>query len=248
MKLAIMQPYCFPYIGYWQLIANCDEFIFFDEVQYNKKSWMNRNRILHPDKIKDFQYISIPIAKHEKGTLIKDVIINNNENWKSKLLGQMTFYKKLKAPFYDETISLITEVCNQENKRFLSFAISSVKAICDYLDLNIKYRISSEIEFNRTEVKGPGEWALEISKALGANEYINPPGGYEIFDEEKYALSNVKLKFLKSNLSPYRQSWRESFTEGLSIIDVMMFCSKDEINQLLLTDFKLLTKENLING
>ncbi|MCU7798965.1 MAG: WbqC family protein [gamma proteobacterium symbiont of Lucinoma myriamae] len=245
MKVAIMQPYFFPYIGYWQLIANSDEFVFFDVVQYNKKSWMNRNRILHSDKTKEFQYVSVSIEKHEKGTLINKVVINNNEKWKNKILGQLYVYKKLKAPFYNDTVDLINTIFNREYNTFLSLSIASTEIVCKHLGIDLNYKIASKIDFERNEIKAPGDWALTISKALDASVYINPHGGYEIFDEEKYNSNNIILQFLKPNLTPYEQSWRDEFMTGLSIIDVMMFCSKDDIKELLINDFEMVTKNSL---
>ena len=241
-----MQPYLFPYIGYWQLIANSDEFIFFDVVQYNKKSWMNRNRILHPDKSKDFQYISVPVKKYSKGTSISDVVLNNDEKWQDKILGQLTVYKKLKAPFYDETIKLIKTIFSKNYESLFSLSIESTTIICNYLDIDLKYQIALDIDFDREKIEGPGDWALEISKALKATHYINPYSGYEIFDEDKYNTNGIDIEFLKSNLTPYEQSWREDFQAGLSIIDIMMFKSKDEIKELLLNDYEMWTKEDLI--
>ncbi len=245
MTLAIMQPYLFPYIGYWQLIANSDEFVFFDIVQYDKRSWMNRNRILHPDKTKEFQYVLAPIVKHEKGALIKDVILSNNKKWKNKILGELTVYKELKAPYYDDTIELIKSIFTKEYETFLSLSIESIKMICSYLDIELKYKIASDLNFDRTEIESPGDWALAISKVQKATSYLNPYGGYKIFDEDKYKSNGISLRFIKSNLTPYKQSWRENFTSGLSIIDVMMFNSKDKIKELLSNDFKLLNKKEL---
>jgi hypothetical protein len=247
MKLGIMQPYFFPYIGYWQLINYTDEWVFFDVVQYNKKSWMNRNKILHPDKDKEFQYISVPIKKHERGTLISEVLINNEEKWKDKIRGQLTVYKKLKAPYYEDVIGLINSIFGKEYKSFLSLSIESVKAVCEYLEIDLEYKIASDIEFDRSSIKGPGDWALEISKSLKASQYINPPGGYKIFDEDKYLENEIKLLFLKSDLEKYRQSWRENFIEGLSIIDVMMFNGKDKTKELIENSFSLMRKKDLKN-
>jgi hypothetical protein len=247
MTVAIMQPYLFPYIGYWQLIANSDEFVFFDVVQYNKRSWMNRNRILHPSKTEDFQYISVPIKKHSQGTIIKDVYINNNENWKAKILGQLTVYKKLKAPYYKEVLILINKIFDKEHESFLGLSIESTKQVTKYLDIDFKYQIASDIDFDKSIVEGPGDWALTISKKLKVDNYINPFGGYEIFDEEKYNQNGIDIKFIKSNLTPYKQSWRNEFMAGLSIIDILMFNDKNTIKDMLMNDFNLLSKQDLIN-
>lgn len=245
MTLAIMQPYLFPYIGYWQLIQNSDEFIFFDVVQYNKRSWMNRNRILHPDKPDEFQYITVPVEKHLKGTLIKDVFINNHETWKEKILGQLTVYKKLKAPFYSEVSNLIEQIFEKEYESFLSLSIESTKQICEYLNIEFKYRIASEIDFDKNIVHNPGDWALSICKYLNVKNYINPYGGCEIFDEDKYTQNGVDIKFIKSNLTPYKQSWRKEFQAGYSIVDVLMFNDKATIKMILKNDFKKLSKQEL---
>ena len=245
MTLAIMQPYLFPYIGYWQLIANTDEFIFFDVVQYNKRSWMNRNRIIHPDKPDDFQYISVPIKKHEKGTLIKDVRINNNENWKEKIFGQLTVYKKLNAPYYDDVKKLIEKIFTGNHESFLNLSVVSMIQICEYLDIDFKYQIASDINFNRSIIENSGDWALSISKELKATNYINPYGGYKIFDEEKYIQNSININFLKSKLTPYTQSFRKNFMSGLSIIDILMFNDNNKIKDMLKSDFDILNKQDL---
>jgi len=246
MKLAIMQPYLFPYIGYWQLLNIADEWVFFDVVKYSKKSWMNRNRILHPDQNKQFQYITVPIKKHENGSLINKVRVNNNENWRDKVLGQLTVYKRLKAPFYVETIELIQSIFATEYDLFLSLVIESVKKTACHLDIDLDYKIASDLNFDRDEISGPGDWALAISKSQEADKYINPYSGHEIFDENKFRKNGIELRFLRSGLSEYKQSWREKYVEGLSIIDVMMFNSKEEIRTLLDNDFLLLNKKNLV--
>ena len=240
-----MQPYLFPYMGYWQLIANSDKFIFFDVVQYNKRSWMNRNRILHPDQPDQFQYIIAPISKHNNGTLIKDIVINNDEKWKDKILGQLTVYKKLKAPFYNDTIELIQRILEQDYQSFLDLSVKSTKMICEHIGIDLKYDLASNIEFDRKMVKSPGDWALAICNKLEVKNYINPYGGYEIFDEKKYNDDGVDIKFLKSKLSPYKQSWRKEFMVGLSIIDVLMFNSRESVVDILKNNFQIMVKKDL---
>ena len=248
MKLAIMQPYFFPYVGYFQLIANTDHFIFFDIVQYNKKSWMNRNRILHPNKLDDFSYISAPVAKHDKGSLIRDININNDGKWQNKILSQLDVYKKLKAPFYNEVKQVVEEVLSKECNTLLDLSIQSTQAICDYMGIELNYEIASKMNLDIGNVSQPGDWALEISKHKKASEYINPPGGHDIFDEKKFLESNIKLRFLKSSLSPYKQSWRKSFISGLSILDMLMFNDVDSCINIIKNDYKFFNKSELITN
>jgi hypothetical protein len=247
MKLAVMQPYFFPYVGYFQLIANTDQFIFFDIVQYNKRSWMNRNRILHPNKLDDFSYISAPVAKHDKGSLIRDININNDGKWQNKILSQLDVYKKLKAPFYNEVKQLVEEILSKECNTLLGLSIDSTRSICDYIGIELNYEIASKMNLDMSNVSQPGDWALEISKYKKASEYINPPGGHDIFDEKKFLENDIKLSFLKSNLSPYKQSWRKSFNSGLSILDMIMFNSPEDSRELICNDFIKIDAKNIIN-
>lgn len=242
-----MQPYFFPYIGYFQLIANTDQFIFFDIVQYNKRSWMNRNRILHPNNPDDYQYISVPIAKHNKGTLIKDVDISHDLKWQNKILSQLLIYKKLKAPFYNEVQQLVEKVIYDDDDTLLNLSIRSTRTICAYLEIPFNYEIASNMNLDIKYVNGPGDWALELSKYKEASEYINPPSGHDIFDEKKFIENNIKLSFLKSSLSPYKQSWRKSFNSGLSILDLIMFNSPEESWQIINNDFTVIDAKNIIS-
>lgn len=247
MRVGIMQPYFFPYIGYFQLIANTDKWVFFDVVQYNKKSWMNRNRILHPTRNGEYQYINVPIKKHKKGTLIRDVAINMDLNWRQEILGKLTAYRRMRAEHYDETIALLTSIFDNGPASFLEFSVYSTSMVCNHLGIDFNFEIASHIAFERGIIDGPGDWALSITKALGGNIYINPTGGAGIFDEEKYASHGIDLLFLKPKLSPYKQSRREGFLPGLSIIDILMFNEIDSVREFLRNDFELCRKEQLVN-
>lgn len=245
MRVGIMQPYAFPYIGYFQLIDCVDEWVFFDVVQYNKKSWMNRNRILHPDVEKETQYISIPIKKHQRGTLIKDVLINNENDWKSDILGKLTVYKQFKANNYNFVVDFIHDIFDKTGDNFLEFSIRSTESICELLNINMQYRVASSLEFDRDMINGPGDWALSIAKHLDAESYVNPYSGYELFDEAKYSDNGIELRFLKSNLSSYNQSLREGFVPALSIIDIMMFREINDIRNMIKNDYRLYEKQQL---
>lgn len=247
MKLGIMQPYIFPYIGYWQVIFNTDQWIFFDTVQYNKRSWMNRNRILHPDSNQDFQYFTVPIKKISRGTLIKDAEINQGIKWKEKILGQLTVYKRLHAPYYNEVLGLVKFILESANSpSFLELCIISTVEICRILKIEFNYKIASQTEFDRAKIITPGDWALEICKAQQAEIYINPYSGYEIFDEFQYKKNNIELRFLKPELIKYQQSKREKFIPSLSIIDVMMFNGFSATEKMIKNDFKIYKKDDLV--
>lgn len=221
MKLGIMQPYFFPYLGYFALIKYIDKWIVFDTVQYIERGWINRNRIINPTKPEDM-YINIPLANHHRDILIKDVLISNNENYKEKILSQLwTSYKK-RANYFTNVYKLVEDVLSLNTRSITELNVYALKKVNDYLNIPFDYEIFSEMNLAIDKVHDSGEWALNISKALNASEYVNPPGGIELFDKEKFYQNDIALKFLRINLKPYNQK-KAKFIEGLSIIDVMMF-------------------------
>jgi hypothetical protein len=232
MRIAIMQPYFFPYIGHFQLIKVVDKWIAFDMVQYMRHHWVNRNRILHPKA--DWQHITVPLQKHPREILIKDVLVLSGQEWRRKIIAQLEHYRK-KAPFFKETTDMVKDClfsAETETLHLSRINIAILKKVCLRLDIKFDYSIFSEMDLQIGEISDPGEWALSISELLGVEEYINPPGGREIFDPSKFSAKGIGLKFLKPELSPYLQKGYE-FVSGLSIIDVMMWNSKEEIRKML---------------
>lgn len=231
MKLGIMQPYFYPYLGYFSLIKNTDKFILFDPVQFIRHGWIERNRILKQNE--GWQYIAVPLMKHDSKEIIKNIKIDNNKNWREKILAQMTHYKR-KAPFYRKTIEVLQEGinCNSQDITHLNF--NTLKVTCDYLGIDFNCEIFSEMNITINPVNAADEWALNICKSLGASEYWNPPGGKSFFDQDKYFKNNINIKFQQLNIAFYSQRRGvENFEPGLSILDVMMFCSPDEIKNML---------------
>jgi hypothetical protein len=235
MRLATMQPYFFPYIGYYSLIEYADKFIIFDSVQYIRHGWINRNRILKPED--GWQYIKVPLRKHSREILIKDIIIENKTNWQDKILGQLEHYKK-KAPHYNSVRNLVCECLLHNEESIVNLNANCLEKTCAFLGMQFNYEIFSNMKLHLENVQEPDEWALKISQVLNAKEYINPCGGFEIFDEQKYKTTNIELKFLKNRLAPYDQR-RRVFENGLSILDVLMFNSPDEAIKMI-QDFQFL--------
>ncbi|HDK7174834.1 TPA: WbqC family protein [Clostridium botulinum] len=231
-----MQPYFFPYLGYFSLIKNTDKFILFDTVQFIKHGWIERNRILKPNS--GWQYISVPLAKHSRETKIKDIIINNDFDWRDKILRQLEHYKK-RSPFYQNTIDILKDALDIDTNSIVKLNEHILKVICTYIGIEFNAKIFSKMNLRINQVNEPDEWALNICKALGnIEEYWNPEGGLEFFDSKKYEKVNIKINFLKMNFQRYSQR-RPEFNEGLSIIDVMMFNEPSKINNML-NDYDLL--------
>ncbi|MBP9991498.1 MAG: WbqC family protein [Bacteroidales bacterium] len=230
MKLGIMQPYFMPYIGYYSLIKHTDEFILFDPVQFIRHGWIERNRILKQGG--GWQYIQIPLIKDNgRDTLIKDVRINNAEPWKQKMLAQLQHYKK-KAPYYFKVIKMLNEIFAEDFTDITHLNKMALQVSCDYLGISREFPIFSEMNLAIDSVNAADEWALNICKAMGCTEYINPIGGTEFFDRSKYNQAGVQISFQQMEITEYVQGG-EPFEPGLSMIDVMMFNSPEEINSML---------------
>lgn len=232
MRVSIMQPYFFPYLGYFQLIRNAERFILFDDVQYIRHGWINRNRILKP--FESWQYVVAPLQKHKRDDLIKDIQIKPGREWKEKMLRQLDHYRK-KARFYQETMSLLDECFESTELNITRFNGHCLRVICEKLDIPFEIEISSEMNFDYSSVADAGEWALRICEQLDATSYINPTGGKDLFDQDKFNESGIQLSFLSPVLEPYDQR-RNEFEPGLSIIDVLMFNgvegTKESINSI----------------
>ena len=225
MKLAIMQPYFMPYLGYWQLMNAVDTYVVYDNIQYTKKGWFNRNRILLNGK--DYLF-TIPLKKDSDFLNVCERSVADDFN-KAKLLN---IYKEAyhKAPYFDTVFPLLEKiVCFEENNLF-TFLYNSIIAVRNILNINSKIIISSTIKIDHT-LKGKDK-VIAICKELGASEYYNAIGGQNLYDKTEFQEKGISLKFLQPELTPYKQL-KNDFIAGLSIIDVMMFNSGVKTNQLL---------------
>jgi hypothetical protein len=229
MKLGIMQPYFFPNIGHFSLISATDKWIVFDSVQFIRHGWIERNRILKPSE--DWQYIGVPLEKHSRDILIKDIVVNNNEDWKTKILRQLEHYKK-RAPYYSDVLFFLNESFNFNTSSIVSLNAHFLKCTCDYVGLDFDYKIFSESQIEIDPINCAGDWALNISKALGAEHYINPIGGRDLFDLNKFKENGIAINFLQPKPLEYSQR-RPVFESNLSIIDAMMFNSKIQIREMI---------------
>jgi len=230
MKLAIMQPYFLPYIGYISLVKHTDRFVLFDTVQFIRHGWIERNRVL---KDSGWQYIKVPLQKHSLNTKIQEIKINNVENWRDKIFAQLQYYKRI-APYYAETIEVIKKGMAEKTDSITKLNYCMLQSVCKYLHISFNCSIFSEMDINIEAANEPDEWALNICKAMGYDEYWNPPNGKSFFDPAKYVKAGIKLVFLEQVLSVYPQGkGRANFEPGLSIVDVMMFNPVEAVNAML---------------
>jgi len=226
MNIGIMQPYFFPYLGYFDLINRTDRWVVFDVVQFSRKSWMVRNRILHPSK--GWQYIGVPINKVDRNILIKDVVVHDSEKTLTRILGQLEHYKR-SAPYYKEVIDLVRAGFGARNgERLVDINVATLAIVCDYLGVVFDYSICSEMDLHIEAINHPGQWALRISEQLGASGYTNPPGGRQIFDPKEWNESGILLQFTEIPDFQY-ETKSHKFVPNLSIIDLLMWNTPEAI-------------------
>lgn len=231
-----MQPYFLPYIGYFSLANEADHFILLDTVQYIRHGWINRNRILKPNGIED-QYITIPLQKHSRSTLIKDIKIKGDSAvWKKRIISQLSHYKK-KADNFHAVMSLLNDLFRFDTDSITLFNYHLFKGICNYLEIDCKLSIFSEMNLTIDTVNHSGQWALNICKAIDCDNYVNPIGGSDIFLKEEFYDNNISLSFIDSNLIDYTNNGK--FISGLSIVDVLMFNSISETKNMI-ANYKIL--------
>lgn len=227
MKVAIMQPYLFPYIGYWQLINAVDKFVILDDVNYIVRGFINRNRILLNGQPYMF---SIPIKKASQNKLIMDTELYFTEEDKIKFLMTIkNAYRK--APYFHEVMPMIEKIIDNPETDLTSYIHYSIVQINQYLGINTEILLSSKIQ--KDNLLKAQNRIIEICKRLQADTYINPCGGRELYSFDKFTVNGIKLFFLvpDENMTYYQQ--KEKFINKLSIIDVLMFNSKNQIFHLL---------------
>jgi hypothetical protein len=233
-KVAIMQPYFFPYIGYFHLIKSVDEFVIYDNIQYTKKGWINRNRILSngEDKI-----LTIPIKKDSDYLNIQDRIIA--DSWskdKNKLLNTINdSYKK--SPQFNNIFPIVHECLSSLEVNLFKFILNSLTILNSYLEIKTKIITSSDISIDHS-LKSQDK-VMAICKNLKATTYVNAIGGQELYNVEDFSNKDIKLKFVKSNPLVYKQ-YKNEFIPWLSILDVLFFNEKKDIIKYLNNEYSLI--------
>lgn len=223
MKLGIMQPYFMPYLGYWQLIKAVDKFVIYDDVNFIKGGWINRNNIL----LNNQRFlINLLLSGASSNKLINEIKVQENQ---TKLIKTIeSAYKK--APMFDTVFPLFLQIMSFCNNNLAKFIGNSLIEVTNYLMIETEFIYSSDIEKDNS--LRAQDKILHICTLLGAKQYINAIGGQELYDKESFDSQGLKLNFIKSELPPYKQ-FNNEFIPGLSIIDVMMFNSVEEINGML---------------
>ena len=221
-----MQPYFFPYMGHFALIASVDEWIVFDVTQYTPKTWMNRNRILHPKT--GWLYVTVPLANSSNSIQTSEARVLDLAKTRQSILGKLSHYRK-KAPYYVDVTNIVQQTfTTSSDDSLVNLNVNALNAVCNYLQIPFRYRITSELALEYPPNLGPGDWAPFICDKIGASEYVNPIGGRDLFDKTVFQHHGISLLFaefkeFKYATTPY------SYQPNLSILDVMMWNAPEDI-------------------
>lgn len=226
MRLAIMQPYFMPYIGYLQLMNAVDKFVLYDDVNYINKGWINRNRIL----VNGQEYLfTIPLKEASQNKLINEIYLSNDPKWKGKLLKTIEQgYKK--APFYLTAFEVTEKIINFDAEKLSDWIAAGFGFLADHLSIKTQIVPSSAI-YQNTHLKAQ-ERILDICLQEKAQHYINPIGGMELYDKSVFEEKGIRLNFIKSKPVVYPQ-FKNEFVPWLSILDILMFNEVVDIQHFL---------------
>jgi hypothetical protein len=223
-----MQPYFFPYLGYYQLVNSADQFVFLDNLPFMKKGWIHRNYVLNTN---GKQLLSVPLHKVSQNKLISETYLHELEypRWRDKTLKSLR-QSYTKAPYFEPTYDLLTEILHQTGPTIGDLAMKSIEQVARHIGIETRFTKSSELE-NLSQLHAQDR-IIGICKQHGATQYVNPIGGLELYTEADFEQENISLRFLEMDVVPYQQLGND-FCSHLSIIDVLMFNSREEIQALL---------------
>jgi len=234
MKIAIMQPYFFPYIGYFQLIAAVDKFVIYDDVNFINRGWINRNNILINGRA---SLISVPLSGASQNKRIKDIVTSPDQKWRRSLLKTIEHNYK-KAPQFDKVYNICQRAINSDTNTISEFNLKGIKEVCGYLGITTDIVPSSDI-YSNSELKGQNR-IMDICTKENATSYYNPIGGKELYSKDFFIHKGLDLKFINSNNIEYKQyNNRSEFIPNLSMIDILMNNSDTAI-QNYLNDYNLI--------
>ena len=238
MKLAIMQPYFMPYIGYFQAMAAVDKYLLYDKVAFIKKGWINRNRIYIQNV--GTQFITIPLKNKSSFTNISDVQIDNTTDWRSKMLN-LIYYNYKRSLFFDVVYPLMENSIKQSSELISEYNFVVLNQIATFLDINTPIELCTDPMYEGIEKQlakyddsllRKYDRIKFICQANNADNYINPIGGQDLYDKKVFAEHGIKLSFVQTEQFAYPQ-FAPEFIPNLSIIDVLMHNGKAGTKQLL---------------
>ena len=226
-SVAIMQPYIFPYLGYFQLIDAVDIFVFYDDVNFIKKGWINRNRIFMNDS--EFLF-TVPLKKASQNKLIKDIALFDEEGWKKDFLVTLK-HAYAQAPYYDQVLDVVDRVFSKPLSNIAELAAQSIIEVVNYLEMEVEFQFSSK-QHSKIQAELAADRLIEITKHCQATTYVNASGGRNLYQKDYFQEHDIQLLFVSSILEESLKK-DDGNRYSLSILDVLMNHSKQEVVTLI---------------
>jgi WbqC-like protein family len=226
VKLAIMQPYLFPYIGYFQLMHAVDRFVIADDHTFIKQGWINRNRLLINGEP---AFFTVPLKRYPSTALIRDVEIDTAQPWRRAMLKTIANYYR-RAPSFDEVYPIVERVLGGPFTRIADMARDSLREVCGHLGIGVSI-VESAAVYGNARLKGQDR-VIDTCLAEGASDYVNTPGGRELYSRDAFRSRGITLHFIEPAAIAYPQ-FSQPFVPSLSIIDLLMFNTRAGARELL---------------
>jgi WbqC-like protein family len=227
-----MQPYLFPYLGYFQLAHSVDRFVLFDDVNFIKRGWINRNRILLNGGAHRF---TVPLEGASQNRFINQILTIKGDKWKADLLKTIEWAYR-RAPQFELIFPLIEASVRYDERNVARFIAHSLALVMRHVGIGAEL-VPTSSGYGNSALKGQDR-IIDICAREGAQAYHNPIGGRELYDGRAFANAGIELRFVRSRLREYQHK-SPTFVPGLSIIDVLMWNELSDV-QTMLNDYNVI--------
>jgi hypothetical protein len=227
MRLAIMQPYFLPYVGYFQLMAAVDKFVLLDDVNFINRGWINRNRIVVNGEP---YWLTLPLAKASQNRLINEIDIVDDPVWKRKMLRTVELSYR-SAPLAHRVLPMFAELIEGASGSLSTFLFHHLRRLAHYIGIDVSIEPTSTIY--PKEGRTGQDRILDICTREGAITYVNLPGGRELYDAQAFAAAGIKLLFVEPNLETMTLRYTGHGAPSLSILDLLMLNSPATIHEVI---------------
>lgn len=221
-RLAIMQPYFFPYIGYWQLMQATDRFVIYDDVNYINRGWINRNRLLINGEP---TFITLPLRQASQNKKICDIDVAPASEWLKKMLRMIEVTYK-KAPFFHDVLPVVERVLTYENENLADFLAHHLQVMARFMGIETQFVVTSR-SYGNSQLAAQ-ERIIDICRREQTDVYVNAQGGKELYDAASFSDVGIDLRFIAMRPQSYPQR-SSGFTPYLSIIDALMEVGPEQI-------------------
>lgn len=240
-----MQPYFFPHVAHFALIDHVDRWMVFDVTQYTPKTWMNRNRVLHPSE--GSTYVTAPVQGGSQNKLTCEIVLHDPEAALRSITGKLQHYRRV-APYFRQVVGLVERAFAQRSgDSLVALNSSALQVTCEYLSIDFDFAICSELGLDLSGIEHPGQWSLRISQQLGASEYVNPVGGAVLFRPAEFEAAGIRLRFLDLAPMTYDVPAPYTFIPSLSVLDVLMWVEPKLVTCYIRERSKILRPQD-VNG